>query len=426
MKTLYLDCNMGAAGDMLTAALLELHPDREGFLTRLNGLGLPGVTVTAAPAQKQGIQGTHVTVRIDGMEEEDLHHGHEHHHEHSHPHDHPGHEHAHEHGGHFHTHHHTTVADIDRILADLPLSEKVRGDARGVYRLIAQAEGRAHGCEMEQIHFHEVGTLDAVADVVAVCMLMEELAPAEVLASPVRVGSGHVHCAHGLLPVPAPATAYLLEGVPIYSGAIQGEMCTPTGAALLKHFVTEFGPMPPLRPLAWGYGMGTRDFPAANCLRALLGERTDRPAGEVWELACNLDDMTGEDVAFACEALLAAGALDVWTAPIYMKKGRPAVQLSCLCRPADQGTMTDLLFCHTTTLGVRRRPWDRETLPRRQETRDTPLGPVRYKITPRGEKPEYEDIARLARERGVSVGEIRQRISLYSTKKQRNIVRIYH
>ena len=444
MRTLYLDCSMGAAGDMLMAALLELHPQPEEFLQTMASLGLPGVEITAKKAVKCGIQGTHVSVRVHGQEEDEAlahghahdhchdhahthdhehDHGHEHHHHHDHDHAH-GHEHGndhehdhhHDHGhthGHEKGHFHDTVAEIEALIDTLSLPEAVRADAKAVYRLIAGAESTVHGHSVEQIHFHEVGSLDAVADVVGVCLLMHQLAPDTVAASPVHVGSGQVRCAHGLLPVPAPATALLLQGVPIYGGSIQGELCTPTGAALLKHFVKAYGPMPAMVPTASGYGMGTRDFPAANCLRATIGE-SGGDSDEVMELCCNLDDMTGEAVAFACEALLEAGALDVWTAPITMKKGRPAVLLTCLCRSADAETLTAAMLRHTTTLGVRRRTWERRVLQRRVETADTVYGPMRRKISEgeglRREKWEYEDLAAAARERGVSLQEVLREI----------------
>ena len=420
MRTLYLDCSMGAAGDMLMAALLELHPQPEAFLRQMNALGLPGVALTAGQAVKCGIQGTHVSVLVHGEEEDDaLAHGydheHAHHHDHEHPHDHGhhhdhghGHNHGHEHE-HGHSHHsHVTAAEIEDLIDGLSLPQPVRTDAKAVYRLIAQAESAVHGRPADQIHFHEVGTLDAVADVVGVCLLMHQLSPDAVAASPVHVGSGQVRCAHGLLPVPAPATALLLQGVPIYGGSIEGELCTPTGAALLKHFVQSYGPLPAMTPIAWGYGMGARDFPAANCLRATLGE-SGGSGDTVAELCCNIDDMTGEALAFACEALLSAGALDVWTTPITMKKGRPAVLLSCLTRPAEAEALTEALLRHTTTLGVRRRLWERTVLERREETVDTPLGSLRRK-TAQGHgvcrsKWEYDDLAAAASARGLTLSE---------------------
>lgn len=269
---------------MLTAALLELLPQPEAFVERLNGLGIPGVTYHRERAEKCGITGTHITVTVDGHTEG------EHDHDHDHDHDHE----------HEHHHHHSGMEEISHLIGHLPVSEKVRADIRAVYDAIAQAESHVHGVPVTDIHFHEVGTMDAVADVTAVCLLMEELAADQVIASPVHVGSGTVRCAHGVLPVPAPATAYLLRDVPIYGGAIQGELCTPTGAALLRHFVTRFGDLPVMTLETVGYGMGQKDFPRANCLRAMLGE-TAAESGDVVELACNLDDMTGEGIAFAME-----------------------------------------------------------------------------------------------------------------------------
>ena len=436
MKTLYLECNMGAAGDMLTAALLEFHPDPQGFVERMNRLGLPGVVFAAQPAVKCGITGTQVSVTVGGEEEEShdvpLHthvhetaqdeahpghahdhvHGHDHEHTHEHTHDHEhshGHEHTHEHGhGH---HHHAGMGDIRHILSHLDIPQPVRQDAEAVYQLIAQAESHAHGRPVEEIHFHEVGTLDAVTDVVAVCWLLHDLAPERIVASPVHVGCGQVRCAHGILPVPAPATAYILQGVPTYGGSVQGELCTPTGAALLKHFVQRFGPSPVMRVEKTGYGMGKKDFEAANCVRAMLGQ-TQEESAAIAQLACNLDDMTPEALGFAQERLWEAGALDVTTAPIGMKKNRPGVQLTCLCRLEDREKLVSVLFAHTTTLGVRESLCTRYTLARSQRTVETEHGPVRVKEA-RGwgvtrEKPEYEDVAKIAREQGLTLDQVKE------------------
>lgn len=436
MKTLYLECNMGAAGDMLTAALLELHPDPQGFVERMNRLGLPGVVFAAQPAVKCGITGTQVSVTVGGEEEEShdvpLHthvhetaqdeahpghahdhvhvhdHDHEHTHDHEHIHDHE-HSHGHEHGhGH---HHHAGMGDIRHILSHLDIPQPVRQDAEAVYQLIAQAESHAHGRPVEEIHFHEVGTLDAVTDVVAVCWLLHDLAPEQIVASPVHVGCGQVRCAHGILPVPAPATAYILQGVPTYGGSVQGELCTPTGAALLKHFVQRFGSSPVMRVEKTGYGMGKKDFEAANCVRAMLGQ-TQEESAAIAQLACNLDDMTPEALGYAQERLWEAGALDVTTAPIGMKKNRPGVQLTCLCRLEDREKLVSVLFAHTTTLGVRESLCTRYTLARSQRTVETEHGPVRVKEA-RGwgvtrEKPEYEDVANIAREQGLTLDQVKE------------------
>lgn len=422
MKTLYLECNMGAAGDMLTAALLELHPDPQGFVERMNRLGLPGVVFAAQPAVKCGITGTQVSVTVGGEEEEshdvplhshvhetaqdEAHPGHAHDHEHIHDHEHShGHEHGHGH------HHHAGMGDIRHILSHLDIPQPVRQDAEAVYQLIAQAESHAHGRPVEEIHFHEVGTLDAVTDVVAVCWLLHDLAPEQIVASPVHVGCGQVRCAHGILPVPAPATAYILQGVPTYGGSVQGELCTPTGAALLKHFVQRFGPSPVMRVEKTGYGMGKKDFEAADCVRAMLGQ-TQEESTTIAQLACNLDDMTPEALGFAQERLWEAGALDVTTAPIGMKKNRPGMQLTCLCRLEDREKLVSVLFAHTTTLGVRESLCTRYTLARSQRTVETEHGPVRVKEA-RGwgvtrEKPEYEDVANIAREQGLTLDQVKE------------------
>lgn len=405
MKLLYLDCGMGAAGDMLGAALAELLPDdaRDAFTSELNAAGIPGVHVSLDSSVKCGITGTHLTVTVNGTEEkegghshshEHSHHDHQHDHTHDHSHSHD-HQHSHSHD-HHHDHSHRSLHDIHHIIDDLKLPEAVCTDILAVYRLIAEAESKAHDKPVSEIHFHEVGTMDAIADIASVCLLLHKLAPDQIIASPIHVGSGQVKCAHGILPVPAPATAHILKGIPIYSDSIQGELCTPTGAALLKHFVTRFDQMPLMTPASTGYGMGTKDFPAANCVRAILGEgfaekqdailgesfaenqpeqpacstatpapatapaSTATPSSEeaaitetICELSCNVDDMTGEDIAFAIETFLQNGALDAFTVPCTMKKGRPGVLVTVLCKNPDQKQMTKLILQHTTTLGVR-------------------------------------------------------------------------
>lgn len=414
MKTLYIDCSMGAAGDMLMAALLELlcEEERQAFVSKMNSLGIPGLKVSAETKETCGITGTHVHVKIFGQEEgceHDHHHDHhDHHHEHEHHHDHH-HDHDHEHGH----HHHSGLAEIQTMIGGLDLPEKVRNDAKEVYEIIARAESRVHGKELDQVHFHEVGTLDAVADVVGNCLLMDLISPDQVMASPVHVGSGTVRCAHGVLPVPAPATALILQDVPIYGGEIKGELCTPTGAALLKHFVGDFGPMPAMRTSAIGYGIGTKEFSQANCVRVMAGE-TEEQADDVIELAANLDDMTAEEIGFAMEILLEAGALDVYAQSIVMKKSRPAVKLVCMARPQDRQTMAALMLKHTTTIGLREYRCGRITMARGFEKRQTPWGEVDVKVCRKDgltkAKAEFDQIAALAKEKGLSLREIKKEI----------------
>lgn len=403
MKKLYLECSMGAAGDMLTAALLELYPDREGFLKQMNSLGLEGVSVKCVPSQKCGISGSHIDVVIGGEEEvskdvpPDGLHGHSHEREH-----------AHEENS-SPNHHRTSFESLKNLIGDMPVPEPVKKDALAVYSLIGEAESRVHGVPVGQIHFHEVGSLDAVVDVVGCCLLFHLLAPDSVTASPIHVGSGSVQCAHGILPVPAPATAVILQGVPIYGGNIRGELCTPTGAALLKHFVSHFGAMAPMAVSKIGCGMGAKDFEAANCVRAFWAENEENH-DEIAELSCNLDDMTPEAVGCATERLLAAGALDVFSTPIFMKKNRPATMLTCLCRTDDKEKLIRLMLLHTTTLGVRETVCARTVLTSSFRTVETGCGPIRIKISSGGGitkyKPEYADVRGAAEKTGLPYDEV--------------------
>lgn len=404
MKTLYLDCGMGAAGDMLTAALVELLPDSEAFIQEVNALGIPGVQVSKEKSVKCGITGTHISVAVNGQEEE----SHDHHHDHHHHHTHDDH-HDHEEHHHEHNHSHSGLHDIEHIvMGHLPLEDKVKSDIMAVYKLIAEAESVAHGVPVTEIHFHEVGTMDAIADIAAVCMLINKLAPDEILASPIHVGSGQVRCQHGVLPVPAPATAYILKEVPIYGGSVQGELCTPTGAALLKHFANKFGAMPVMKVQAIGYGMGKKDFEAANCVRALLGETEDK-TDKVLELSCNLDDMTPEGIGYAMKCLFEDGALDVYTSAIGMKKSRPGTLLSVICSEEKKDCIIASIFKHTTTLGIRESEMTRYTLNRTSSLVETPYGNLRRKDSSgygvSRSKFEYEDICAVAEARGISFTE---------------------
>ncbi len=377
MKALYIDCTMGAAGDMLSAALLELIDDKEAFIKKMNALNIPGVEVSYNTAVKYAMSGLQFNVSINGKNEE------AHHHEHG------------------HEHKHTSLHDIEHIVNALDVSEKVRKDILAVYTVIARAEGRAHGKTVNQIHFHEVGMMDAVADIAAFALLVEQLEVERIFASPVSLGFGHVHCAHGTLPVPAPATAYILQDVPVFAGNVKGEMCTPTGAALLKYFASEFRNMPMMTIKNIGCGMGKKDFGSLSCVRVMYGEIRDESNDEVVELSCNIDDMTGEAVGFAFEELLKEGALDVYTAPIQMKKSRPGILLSVMCIPEDKEKFIRLIFKHTTTIGIRESVSRRYTLSRKTHKMQTRYGRIREKISSgygvERKKYEYEDLADIAR-----------------------------
>ena len=406
---LYLECTMGCSGDMFMAALYELLPDKDAFRERMGRLSIPEVTVDYSDSEKCGINGTHITVKIGGITEEsediDLKAHTAHQNDHGHHHKQGGDDNLH---SHTHEHKHYSYNDIVKLIRSLELPENVLDDALEVYKLLGEAEAAVHGVSLNQIHLHEVGRLDAVADIVGCCLLMNMLGVNKVTASPVHVGSGSVKCAHGILPVPAPAAAKILEGIPIYGGAIDGELCTPTGAALLKRFVTEFGPMPPMRIKKTGCGMGTKNFEAANCLRAFLYEDDTHDGGEhetVYELSCNLDDMTPEAIGAAFDLLLRSGALDVYSTPILMKKNRPAVMLTCLCDEKSRDELSRLMLGHTSTLGVRISSHRRDVLKRTEQTVTTKYGMIRIKhahgFGTMKIKPEYDDVAKAARKHSV-------------------------
>ncbi|MGI5949408.1 nickel pincer cofactor biosynthesis protein LarC [Peptoniphilus sp.] len=455
MRSLYLDCNMGAAGDMLTAALLELFDNKDEMVKKLNRFGIPKVTFSSEEALSSGINGRRSIVKIDGMEEElsDFHehdehhhdhehsHSHEHSHEHDHEHDH-SHEHSHEHDDihehnhdhddihehnhdhdhdhhHDHEHHHTHshvhrgMKEITEIVNSLEISPKVREDILEVYNLIAVAESASHNVDVSEIHFHEVGTLDAIADIAAVCFLIDELKVDKIVASRINVGGGHVHCAHGILPVPAPATAYILKGLPIYSGKVLSELTTPTGAALLKYFVDEYGDMPTMNVEKIGYGLGKKEFEVLNAVRVFLGESEDK-SDLVYELSCNVDDMTGEDISFTMDRLFEGGAREVYVIPIIMKKSRPGNLIRVMCTEKDKENLVKLIFKHTTTIGIREVETKRYILDREIKKVDTEFGETRvkessgYGVTRK--KFEYDDLAKIADENNLSLEEVRDKI----------------
>lgn len=432
MKTLFIECNMGASGDMLLGALYELLSDsqKETFFQTMNRLFPGQIMLNASSAEKCGIWGTKMNVVILGEEEapgQDIPHDREH--EHSHP----SATEEHQHMGHLHTSYPKMLSKIDK----LELSDSVKRHAKAIYTLIGNAESLAHNTDISQIHFHEVGTLDALMDVTGCCLLLELLDPEQILASPIHVGSGSVRCAHGILPVPTPATAEILRDVPIYSGNIEGELCTPTGAAILKHFVSQFTPMPPMSVEQTGYGMGTKDYDTANCLRVFLGALSVLPVpsprqlpssfaaqppklprqeethpdyytehfhslDQILELSCNLDDMTPEAVSYAVTLLLEAGALDVYTSSIYMKKNRPGILLTVLCNLQEESRFSRLILTHTTTRGIRIQPCYRRALDAQFCKVSTVYGEITVKTSTgygiHKIKPEYEGVAAAARQ----------------------------
>lgn len=388
MKILYLDTEMGAAGDMLSAALFELLPQdqQDAWLNEMNSCGLTGVRVSHEKVQRCGITGTLMHVTIHGEEEGD-----EHQTEHA-AHDHTAHDHArqatmanevagHEHAAHEH-HHHASLEHIRALIGSLKLSDTVKKQAIQVYERIAAAEAKVHDRPVTEIHFHEVGMLDAVADVVNVCSLLERLAPDKIVAGTVTTGFGSVHCAHGILPVPAPATEELLKGIPVQAGDIRGELVTPTGAALLSYFVDDFGPRPAMRLERTGYGCGKKEFPKANVLRASLGESVQetgdwlkedaKEPGEAveaskgekaqevpesakdedikqarhWLLSCVISDQTPEDIAFAMEQIQKAGAKVVTAGSVLVQGGGIGTKIEVLCASQERKAVVSSMKEH--------------------------------------------------------------------------------
>ncbi|MCF0130800.1 MAG: nickel pincer cofactor biosynthesis protein LarC, partial [Pseudobutyrivibrio sp.] len=357
MKTLYIDASMGAAGDMLTAALLQLFREDEA-IEALNKIDIPGVKYTFEKVSRCGVVANHVHVYIEGEEEDNVH------------------NHKREH------HHHTSLDEVHDIISSLLISDKVKADAIGVYDIIADAESKAHGMSVSQVHFHEVGMMDAIADVVAVCQLIDNLAVDRIIVSPVNVGYGQVHCAHGVMPVPAPATANIIEGIPVYAGDIEGEMCTPTGAALLKYFADYYGKMPVMTVENTGYGAGKKDFPQApNVIRTFLGvsEEGINRETEIIELCANVDDMTAEEISFAVEKLMSLGARDVSVSSVLMKKGRLGTLFRVITTENMSDGMTKAMFKYTSTIGIRKTICSRQILDRQEVSYTTSLGVVKGK-----------------------------------------------
>jgi len=382
MKILYLECNMGASGDMLIGALSGLFDNKEQVEKELNSLGLPDTVIALEEDTRCGIAGIKAKVYINGREEGERHEKH---------------------------HSHMKLEMISEIIDSLKVSDKVKSDAKAVYNLIAEAESTVHNTAVCAVHFHELGAMDAVADVVCCAYLFNKLGADRVYVSPVNVGSGSVRCAHGILPVPAPAAAYLLRNIPFYVSDINAELCTPTGAALIKYFATDFSLPLQLVTEKIGYGLGEKSFDTANCLRVFLSNSEKDES--VVELICNVDDMTGEEISFACETFLREGALDVYTAPIYMKKSRPAFKITVMCERAQQDRFIKLMFRHTATIGIRCVEFKRFVLDREEKVFDSSLGKVRVKVS-KGysvcrKKAEYDDLKKLSQDNDLPIQQVK-------------------
>ncbi len=381
MTLAYFDCSAGVAGDMLVASLLDAGADFDTLAAQLASLGLPGVSIQRESVQRGGIAGTRFTVDIDQANQ---------------PHRH--------------------LPDILAIIDSADIAPRAAERARKVFQTLAEAEAAVHQTSIDHVHFHEVGAADSIVDIIGTCIALELLGIDRIIASTLTLGSGTVKCDHGVLPVPAPATARLVKNVPVQAGLPAFEATTPTGAAMLVALAERFGPLPAMTVASLGHGAGTRDDgPIANILRVFIGQPVDRDgdADTVLELSVNLDDCTGEIIGSTMDQLLQAGALDAWTTPISMKKSRPAHQLSVLCHPGDRDRMETILFEETTTLGIRCHSAQRRTLHRTRQTVETPFGDIHIKIAslagaPMTIKPEFEDCLVAARTHHVSVQTVQQ------------------
>ncbi len=378
MSVAYFDCFAGAAGDMIVASLIDAGADEKVIAAELAKLELPGLSIKTEPVARQGIAATLFTVEADEAAP-----------------------------------HHRSLSTILSIIDNAGLSAGVTEKSKRIFTRLGQAEAKVHGIDIEKVHFHEVGAADAIADIVCACIALENLGIETIASSAIPTGSGTVKCAHGLLPVPAPATAELLAGFPCYTGPFEAEVTTPTAAAILTTLASEFGPIGEMKVSAVGYGAGTRENgPLPNLLRVFLGEQdSEGQVDTIVELSANLDDTTGEVIGATIETLLEAGCVDAWACPIVMKKTRPAWMLSALARPAQVKTAEDILLRETTTFGVRKRICQRRKLIRRFETVETPYGPVRVKVGSDAgaditASPEFADCQAAAKSHNVSVREV--------------------
>jgi uncharacterized protein (TIGR00299 family) protein len=432
MRIAYLDCFSGMSGDMFQAALIDAGVSPDVFEKAVAALDV-GARLEISKVNRSGITATKVDVLVNGKKEMPSEivaaAGHSHSHDH---HEHHGHTHQDAHA-HSHSHaqpssragatalhvHGRSLKEIKAIIGKARLSENAKQTAIRIFEALGAAESKVHNMDIESVHFHEVGAVDAMVDIVGAAVGAEALGVDEFVCSPLNVGGGTVKCAHGVFPVPAPATVELLAGAPVYSSGLQVELLTPTGAAIVKTLATRFGSFPEMKIEKSGYGAGTRDFPGnPNVVRLVIGEVATSVAAKTAQdtvsvLEANLDDLNPQVFGYVMDRLLSEGALDVFGVPVQMKKNRPGTLLTVLCKPEDAQKLTRIIFAETTTLGVRRREEHRQTLARRWVNASTPWGDVRMKIasmngTVTNYAPEYEDCRRIAAEQEVPLKTVMQ------------------
>ena len=397
MTVLYFDCFSGASGDMVLGALIDLGVTLESIRAALGSLAIDPSVVWTERVGRAGITATKFSVRGEDPDPTPTH----------------SHAHAHHHHEHRHHHPHRTLEEIGRLVDRSALSSTGKARVHRLFTRLGEAEAAIHGTTLDRVHLHEVGALDSIVDIVGAVHALEVLGADRIVASPLNVGSGTVTSAHGVYPVPAPATTALLTGVPIYGGPQQMELLTPTGALLISDYAQAYGPMPPMRVGRTGYGAGSRDVPGRpNVLRAILGEAEGAAAGDVVTvIETEIDDMNPQLCGPLLERLLSAGAHDVYYTPVFMKKNRPGTLLTVIAPPDARERLTAAIFRESTTIGVRYRDMQRECLDREVVSVHTPAGPVRIKVARRNgavlnASPEFDDCLRLANASTLSVKEI--------------------
>jgi uncharacterized protein (TIGR00299 family) protein len=430
-RVLYFDCFSGISGDMILGAFLDLGLPFDDLKRALGSLAMPGYEITAQRVLRAGVTATRFSVAEHGHADHD--HSHSHGHTHGQAHDHPhehGYPHDHEEGegqGHRHSHAvgdndhaHRTLPEIFGLIDRSALSPSGRNRAKELFHRLAEAEAAIHQTPIDRVHLHEVGAIDSIIDIVGAVFALEWAGAERVVCSPLNVGGGMLQSAHGLFPVPAPATLKLLGSAPLYSGAVQKELVTPTGALIATSYATSFGPIPPLTIERVGYGAGARDNPETpNVLRILIGKAADRlPVDRVVVIECEIDDMNPQLFGSAMDRLYGAGALEVFYVPVQMKKNRPGTLLTVVAPPELRSTLADIIFRETTTIGLRHYEVEREVLQREIVRVDTAIGAVRFKLAWREGRivnavPEFEDCQAIARARNLSVKDV-QAIALHA------------
>ena len=435
-RQLYLECNSGISGDMTVAALLDLGADEQVLRRALASLSVDGFEIAVTRKVKSGLDVCDFDVMLDaehenhdhnmeylhGHEDGGVHthehhhhdHSHEHHHDHGHHHEHC-HEHVHEDGSvhtHGHHHEHRGLHEILHIIEHADMTERAKETAARIFQILAEAESKAHGVPADQVQFHEVGAVDSIVDILAVAVCLDNLDITEVIVPFLCEGQGSIRCQHGIIPVPVPAVVNIAQahGLTLKPTGVQGELVTPTGAAIVAAVRTSDKLPQTCRIVKIGMGAGKREYEGTGVLRAMLLESgSAESADTVWRLESNLDDCSGEVLGFVMDELFAAGARDVYYTPIYMKKNRPAVQINIICREADIEKLQNVLFCNTTTIGVRRCRMERTVLPREIQKIDTPYGKVQVKVCQIGEEvrayPEYDSVVELCKTHNMSFQE---------------------